>query len=101
MVRIPAGNTTNILYNFVVAKPLVANKLLGGLSSTCLEVFLSICYYAPASSITSLFPPYVPITPSHNFLVRTCAPKLLDGMTSNFQEFLRVRTSTPKLLASK
>ena len=27
MVRIPAGNTTNVHYNFVVAKPLVVNYI--------------------------------------------------------------------------
>ena len=85
VVRIPAGNTTNDQYNFVVAKPLVANKLLNGFSSNFLEVFLNICHYAPASSITSHFPLYVPTTPLTIFL---SGHLLNDGMTSNLQELL-------------
>jgi len=47
MVRIPAGNTTNEHYNFVVAKPLVYIKILNDIFSNLLNIsvedkFLSI-----------------------------------------------------------
>ena len=72
---------------------LIANKLLDGLSSNFLEVFLSICLYAPASSIISISPPTVPITPSHNLVVRTSPPKLLDGLSSKFWKILLMDSS--------